>query len=185
MRSVKTIALFLVGWSLLALSCGMPAASTDENSSRDEPDIVFLDFERREIQKDATVFIAWARKAEYYKDNGSIVAYDVHFEDRTEDGKGISSRGYAEKAVYYEDSGDIEFSGFVSLESVEEKAMFDTSALSYRASSKTLEGSSLDEVVVKVGTDLIVRGAGFFADLESKSFAFRNGVSGAIKGVGQ
>lgn len=168
---------------LAAISCDLPPQAADQAPGDAAPDIVFNGFERREIEGEATVFVARAEKAEYYRDKGSIVAYSVEFEDRGADGKSIVSRGYADKAVYYEDSGDIEFPGFTRLESVAENAVFETTGLVYRASSGTLEGGPESSVVVKVGADLFLRGAGFFADIEAKTFAFRNGVSGVVKGV--
>jgi LPS export ABC transporter protein LptC len=128
-------------------------------------------------------FIAKADKAEYFQEKGLLVIYNVSFEELSEDGKEVLHSGESEKVVYYEDTGDAEFSGFVRLVSNEEDASFETSSLKYFSATQTIEGNSDTTVIVRVGETLFIRGAGFFADLREKAFAFREGAQGIVRKV--
>jgi LPS export ABC transporter protein LptC len=166
---------------MLFTSCAMPEEGLGPGGDDGLPDVVFTDFSRDEIESGIVVFSAKASRAEYYKDEGTLIVYDVLFEDRGKDGGDAETTGQADKAVYHEDTGDAEFSGFVQVRSVDEDATFETSALKYFRATNTIEGDPGNPVIVKVGTGLFLHGTGFFADVSERAFSFRTGVRGSIR----
>ena len=166
---------------LLAASCSLEEPAADPASLEERPDATFIGFSREEVENGIITFAATAERAEYFQEKGLLVIYNVVFEDRGTEGGSPKSTGQADKAVYHEDTGDAEFSGFVQLNSLEEDASFETSSLSYRSATQTIEGASDNPVIVKVGIKLFMQGMGFFADIQSKAFAFRNGVQGFVR----
>lgn len=164
----------------LAISCSIPEGGDDAAAAGEKPDAVFMNFSREEVEDGIVVFSAKADKAEYFRDRGLLVIYNVTFEDRGKEGGSPKTTGEAEKAVYHEDTGDAEFSGFVRLYSKEEDASFETSELKYLSATQTIEGAADLTVIVKTGSKLFLRGMGFFADIRAKAFAFRNGVQGVL-----
>lgn len=175
-------------------SCSMSEEAADLAGLDEKPDAVFIGFSREEVEKGIVVFSAKAERAEYFQDKGLLVIHNVVFEDRGADGGSPKSTGEADMAVYHEDTGDAEFSGFVRLVSTEEDVSFETSGLKYFSATQTIEGAPDNPVIVRVGKKLFLHGTGFFADIQTKAFAFRNGVEGTLttesgadspKGVGQ
>ena len=164
----------------LALSCSLPTEGVVVAADGERPDAVFRNFSRDEVEDGVVVFSAKAAKAEYFRDSGLLVVYDVTFEDRGKEGGSPKATGEADKVVYHEDTGDAEFSGFVRLYSKEEDASFETSELKYLSATQTIEGGAGSSVIVKTGSGLFLRGMGFFADIQSKAFAFRNGAQGLL-----
>lgn len=179
LRALSLAAILAVG--LLAASCSLEEPAADPASLEERPDATFIGFSREEVENGIITFAATAERAEYFQEKGLLVIYNVVFEDRGPDGGSPKSTGQADKAVYHEDTGDAEFSGFVQLNSLEEDASFETSSLSYRSATQTIEGASDNPVIVKVGIKLFMQGMGFFADIQSKAFAFRNGVQGFVR----
>lgn len=165
---------------LLSASCSMPDSAADLADRDEEPDAVFIGFSREEVEDGIVTFSAKAERAEYFRDKGMLVVYKVAFEDRGEDGESLAAVGEADKVVYHEDTGDAEFSGFVQIRSIEEDATFETTELKYFSATETIEGAFDNPVIVKVGKKLFLHGAGFFADIREKAFAFRNGVQGTL-----
>jgi LPS export ABC transporter protein LptC len=159
----------------------MPEGGNETIAAGEKPDAVFMNFSREEVEDGIVVFSAKADKAEYFQDRGLLVVYNVTFEDRGKEGGAPKATGETEKAVYHEDTGNAEFSGFVRLFSKEEDASFETKDLRYMAATQTIEGAADATVIVKMGSKLFLRGMGFFADIQTKAFAFRNGVQGVIK----
>lgn len=164
----------------LALSCSLSEADANLAVREEKPDAIFTGFSRDEIENGIVTFTARAERAEYFQEKGLLVIYKVVFEDRGKEGGSAKATGEADKAVYHEDTGDAEFSGFVRLYSKEEDTAFETSDLRYFSATQTIEGASDNPVLVKVGQKLFLRGMGFFADIQAKSFAFRNGVQGSL-----
>ncbi|MCE1195787.1 LPS export ABC transporter periplasmic protein LptC [bacterium] len=164
----------------LASSCSMPSTADRPAPAEERPDAVFTGFRREEVAGGVVTFVATAGRAEYFQDRGLLVVYDVSFEDRGKDGGSAKATGQADKVVYHEDTGDAECSGFVQIRSLAEDATFETASLNYRSATQTLEGASGDAVIVKVGKKLFIQGSGFFADIQSKAFAFREGASGVL-----
>ena len=158
----------------------MPTEGGSLAAAGERPDAVFRNFSREEVEDGVVVFSAKAAKAEYFRDSGLLVIYDVTFEDRGKEGGSPKATGKADKAVYHEDTGDAEFSGFVRLYSEEEDASFETTELRYLSATQTIEGGADVAVLVKTGSGLFLRGMGFFADIQSKAFAFRNGAQGLL-----
>lgn len=179
LKALSLAAVLAVG--LLAASCSLEETVVDPASLEEKPDATFIGFSREEVENGIVTFTATAERAEYFQEKGLLVIYDVVFEDRGTEGGSPKSTGQADKAVYHEDTGDAEFSGFVQLNSLEEDASFETSSLSYRSATQTIEGAPDNPVIVKVGTKLFMQGMGFFADIQSKAFAFRNGVQGFVR----
>ena len=178
-RFLKALSLAaLLATGVLAASCSLEEPVADSASLAEKPDATFIGFSREEVENGIVTFAATAERAEYFQEKGLLVIYDVVFEDRGSGGDSPKSTGRADKAVYHEDTGDAEFSGFVQLNSLEEDASFETSSLSYHSATQTIEGAPDDPVIVKVGRKLFMQGMGFFADIQSKAFAFRNGVQG-------
>lgn len=169
----------------LASSCSIPTASGLAEPVDERPDAVFTGFRREEVKRGVVTFVAAAERAEYFQDRGLLVVYNVSFEDRGEEGGAAEATGQADKVVYHEDTGDAECSGFVQIRSLAEDVTFETTTLNYRSASQTLEGASGDAVVVKVGKKLFIQGSGFFADIQAKAFAFREGASGVIAGASE
>lgn len=164
----------------LALSCSIPAAVETPESVEERPDAVFLGFRREEVKRGVVTFVATAERAEYFQDRGLLVVYNVSFEDRGEDGGPAEATGQADKVAYHEDTGDAECSGFVQIRSLAEDVTFETASLRYHSATQTLEGAPGDGAIVKVGKKLFVQGKGFFADIQAKAFAFREGASGVL-----
>lgn len=167
---------------LLASSCSIPSATDAVEPVEERPDAVFTGFRREEVKRGIVTFVATAERAEYFQDRGLLVVYNVSFEDRGEDGGPAEATGQADKVVYHEDTGDAECTGFVQIRSLAEDVTFETTALNYRSASDTLEGASDGAAIVKVGKKLFLQGTGFFADIQAKAFAFREGASGVLKG---
>ncbi len=165
---------------LLSASCSMPDSAADLADRGEEPDAVFIGFSREEVEDGIVTFSARAERAEYFRDKGILIVYKVVFEDMGEDGESPTAVGEADKVVYHEDTGDAEFSGFVQISSIEEDATFETTELKYFSATETIEGAFDNPVIVKVGKKLFLHGAGFFADIREKAFAFRNGVQGTL-----
>jgi len=181
-RFLKALSLAaLLATGVLAASCSLDEPVADPASLEERPDATFIGFSREEVENGIVTFTATAERAEYFQEKGLLVIYDVVFEDRGSGGGSPKSTGQADKVVYHEDTGDAEFSGFVQLNSLEEDTSFETSSLSYRSATQTIEGAPDNPVIVKVGTKLFMQGMGFFADIQSKAFAFRNGVQGVIR----
>lgn len=164
----------------LASSCSIPSAADAAEPVEERPDAVFTGFRREEVVRGIVTFVATAERAEYFQDRGLLVVYGVSFEDRGEEGGAAKATGQADKVVYHEDTGDAECSGFIQIRSLAEDVTFETTALNYRSAGQTLEGASGDAVVVKVGKKLFIQGSGFFADIQAKAFAFREGASGVL-----
>ncbi|HWR12497.1 MAG TPA: LPS export ABC transporter periplasmic protein LptC [Rectinemataceae bacterium] len=162
----------------LAASCSMSEADPSLAPKEDEPDATFIGFSREEVQDGVVTFSAKAERAEYFQDAGLLVIYNITFEDRGAEGGSAEATGLADKAIYHEDTGDAEFSGFVQIYSPGEDTYFETSALNYFSASRTIEGLPDNLVIVKVGKKLFIQGAGFFADIQQKAFAFRDGARG-------
>jgi LPS export ABC transporter protein LptC len=179
--TVPKISIFLL--VALLYSCTMAEEGERSQPTADLPSAVFRGFQREEVTDGVVTFIAKADKAEYFQEKGLLVIYNVSFEELSEDGKEVLHSGESEKVVYYEDTGDAEFSGFVRLVSNEEDASFETSSLKYFSATQTIEGNSDTTVIVRVGETLFIRGAGFFADLREKAFAFREGAQGIVRKV--
>jgi LPS export ABC transporter protein LptC len=179
--TVLKISIFLL--VALFYSCTMAEEGERSQPTEDLPSAVFRGFQREEVTNGVVTFIAKADKAEYFQEKGLLVIYNVSFEELSEDGKEVLHSGESEKVVYYEDTGDAEFSGFVRLVSKEEDASFETSSLKYFSATQTIEGNSDTTVIVRVGETLFIRGAGFFADLREKAFAFREGAQGIVRKV--
>ncbi len=180
-RLLPMAALSALALIMLFASCAMPEEGLGPGGDDGLPDVVFTDFSRDEIEAGIVVFSAKASRAEYFKDEGRLVVYDVVFEDKGKDGGDVEVSGQADKAVYHEDTGDAEFSGFVMLRSEDEDATFETSELKYFSATNTIEGDPGNPVIVKVGTGLFLHGTGFFADVSERAFSFRTGVRGSIR----
>jgi LPS export ABC transporter protein LptC len=164
----------------LASSCSIPSASEAAAPVEESPDAVFTGFRREEVKRGLVTFVAAAERAEYFQDRGLLVVYNVSFEDRGEDGGPAEATGQADKVIYHEDTGDAECSGFVQIRSLAEDTTFETTTLNYRSASQTLEGAPGGAAIVKVGKKLFIQGSGFFADIQAKAFAFREGASGVL-----
>ncbi|MCE5255878.1 MAG: LPS export ABC transporter periplasmic protein LptC [Spirochaetaceae bacterium] len=153
---------------------------TESVADKGQPDVIFYNFSREEIENGVVVFTARAEKAEYFEDQGILFIYNIHFENRGKTGGKPIAIGEADKAIYHEDSGDVEFQNYVQIQSVGEDASFEAKELRYNAASQTIEGGMDDPVIAKVGRDLFFYGSGFFADIEGRAFSFRNGVQGTM-----
>jgi LPS export ABC transporter protein LptC len=177
-RAASLAAIFILASSLTG--CQSPSRDDVVLAEEGSPDLVFYGFSREEVEKGIVVFTAKAQKAEYFEGNGLLVIHGVEFRDMGADGRGPVATGQADKVVYHEDTGNAEFSGFVTLHSIAEEARFETDSLVYNASTQTIEGPMANAVIVRIGSDLILKGSGLFADISAKAFSFRNGVSGTI-----
>lgn len=182
LRLVSAMAVFVA--ILMLGACSVRNEESPILTSDDAPDIVFFAYSREEVNNGVVTFKASAEKAEYFQEQRKLIIYKVRFEDWGESGQAMLSEGEAEKAIYYEDTGNAEFSGYISIRSYEEDASFETRALRYDAATQTLEGDAKSTVVVQVGAQLFLHGMGFIADIQNKTFAFRNGVSGSILNKG-
>lgn len=182
LRLVSAMAVFVA--MVMLGACSVRNEESPILTSDDAPDIVFFGYSREEVNNGVVTFKASAEKAEYFQEQRKLIIYNVRFEDWGESGQAMLSEGEAEKAIYYEDTGNAEFSGYISIRSYEEDASFETKALRYDAATQTLEGDAKSTVVVQVGAQLFLHGMGFFADIQNKTFAFRNGVSGSILNKG-
>jgi len=178
LRAGLTVSILILAFFLA--SCAAPTAQDEVPAAEGNPDVTFFSFSREEVENGIVVFTAKAVKAEYFEDQGLLVIHGVEFSDMGKDGLKQVSTGEADKVVYHEDTGNAEFSGYVRIRSLAEEASFETDSLSYNSSTQTIEGPVGNQVVVKVGQDLIIRGAGLFADIRAKAFSFRNGVTGTI-----
>ena len=182
LRLVSAMAVFVA--MVMLGACSVRNEESPILTSDDAPDIVFFGYSREEVNNGVVTFKASAEKAEYFQEQRKLIIYNVRFEDWGESGQAMLSEGEAEKAIYYEDTGNAEFSGYISIRSYEEDASFETKSLRYDAATQTLEGDAKSTVVVQVGAQLFLHGMGFFADIQNKTFAFRNGVSGSILNKG-
>ncbi len=181
-RAFRSSPFLLLAFCLASGLTSCQGPSLDETALAEEgsPDLTFFGFSRQEVEKGSVVFTAKAQKAEYFEDKRLLVIYGVEFQDMGSDGRSLVATGVADKVVYHEDTGNAELSGFVSLNSLAEKASFETDSLVYNASTQTIEGPIGNPVIVRIGSDLLLKGSGLFADISAKAFSFRNGVSGTI-----
>jgi LPS export ABC transporter protein LptC len=148
------------------------------------PTAVFLDFSRSDIVNGRRSFGVRAKKAEYYDAERKIVLDDITFSEYDSQTGALRTEGESAHVVYHSDSGDAELSGFVKLYSSDEDAVFETDFLKYNGTQKTIEGNLDKTVMVKVGNGSWIRGAGFFADTVTRSFALRGGVEGSMVETG-
>jgi LPS export ABC transporter protein LptC len=181
MRSSQALGAVFLAAIFFLFSCSMPADTELPVPEDERPDAVFTDFSREQVVKSVVTFVAKAARAEYFKSTGTLVVYKAVFEDFGESGGPAQFSGEADKVVWHEDSGDAELSGYVRLYSRAEDASFETGSLKYHHALDTIEGAEGDTVIVRVGSKLLLRGMGFFADIGKRAFAFRQGAQGVIK----
>ncbi len=169
--------LFLIGCSFDYGDQGPPPEG--------QPTAVFVDFFRSDVVNGRRSFEVYAEKAAYFDLEKKIVLENIRFMEYDAETGALRTKGASDHVVYHTDSGDAELSGFVSLYSADEDAVFETDYLRYNGTQKTLEGRLDRSVMVKVGKGSWIRGAGFFADTVARSFALRDGVEGRMVDNGQ
>lgn len=149
-----------------------------------QPTAVFLDFTRNDVVNGKKSFEVHAEKAEYYDLEKKIVLDNIQFSEFDPKTGTLRTTGESDHVVYNMDSGDAELTGFVRIYSSDEDAVFETDYLKYNGTQKTIEGRLDRNVMVRVGNGSWIRGAGFFADTVTRSFALRDGVEGSMIGNG-
>ena len=175
-------ALLLAAAFLILSGCSFDYGDQDP-SIEGQPTAIFTDFTRSDVVKGKKSFVVSAEKAEYFDQENKIVLTNIAFSEYDTNTGSLRTKGESDRVVYFTESEDAEMTGFVSMYSAEEDAVFETDYLKYNGIHKTLEGRLDRTIMVRMGNGSWIRGAGFFADTVSRSFALRDGVEGRMIGT--
>ena len=120
-----------------------------------------------------------SRQVENFPGSGRAVLHDVRYVEY--DGSGEpAATGRADRAVYYTESEDAEVAGAVELRSASQQASLTAEELHWDHSGRLLSTGAEQVVAVIRDDGSRVQGAGFEAELRTKSVQFSGPVSGQL-----
>ena len=120
-----------------------------------------------------------SRQVENFPGSGRAVLHDVRYVEY--DGSGEpAATGRADRAVYYTESEDAEVAGAVELRSASQQASLTAEELHWDHSGRLLSTGPEQVVAVIRDDGSRVQGAGFEAELRTKSVQFSGPVSGRL-----
>lgn len=163
----------------LASACSLDYNQTtySEELAANTPDSILNQFSYTSVQKGVPVFKLKAVKAEIYDKKNETQLEGVSFTEYADDGT-VASTGTADTAVYYTDTKNAELSGNIKVHSLTENATVTTDYLYWNDAQKTLTGKPSGVVAISRDNGTHVRGTGFEAEAQTKSFSFSGPVTG-------
>jgi len=176
-RILALSAFFMVGMS--CLSCSFDYGGLPGADAREEPSAIFSDFVHRVVDKGSLVLEVRAARAEAYDSSHRTILTDVAFSQFASNGD-LAATGTADAATLFTDSEDAEFRGRVRLQSKTEDSVLEAEQLTWISDSKTIRGGLERIVSIRRGDGAWVRGAGFEAEMLSRSFSFQEASEGRI-----
>lgn len=166
-----------------AASCSL-GMSEEAKEPPEAPYAVFSNYAHTVVVRGSRNFELRAKKAELYEKSKRAILSDVSFAEYDPDSGELMSRGKADYAVYHTDTKDAEFSGSVSLESRRQDVSLAGERLAWNDKEKKLVGGLDRTVSIGRSDGSWVSGAGFEAEARTKSFSFKESVSGILAGEG-
>ncbi len=168
---------------LLLTGCSLDyrEAILEEELAENIPEMVLVNFRHVVVKNGVKAAMVEAERAEDYSKKHEIMIRDVHFIEYSMDGS-IVNEGWADRALYNEDTGDAVIEGDIFVKSNKQKGNIIAEKLYWKDKERELKGDPEEEVVMKKEDGSFVRGRGFIADFNTKSFRFLKDVSGRYEG---
>ena len=168
---------------LLMTGCSLDyrEAILEEELAENIPEVVLVNFRHIVVKNGLKAAMVEAESAEDYSKKQEIMIKDVHFIEYAIDGS-IVNEGWADMAQYSENTGDAIIEGNIFVKSDREKGSITADKLYWNDKEKELKGDPEEEVVMKKEDGSFVKGKGFIADFNTRSFMFLRDVSGKYVG---
>ena len=172
-------AFYIILCSCLMVGCSLDYSDVylSDDMDADIPDSILYEFTHTAVKNGIPTFRLSAGKAEVFDEKDQTFLSDVLFQEFNADGEMITE-GVADSAVFFSDSENAELSGNLLFYSSAEEATFSTTYLFWNDEKNILTGSENAIVTIKRDSGTEISGAGFTAEVRTRSVWFDGPVSG-------
>ena len=174
-----TFLLFVSSMVLLCTGCKLDYKDADLAEDMDEkiPNSVLEDFSQVVIREGKVSYVFSADQAKLF-DSTKLTYFDnIGFVEYKADGS-TGTEGAAERAIHDSKTDNIIFDGRIILNATAQDFVVKTDYLEWNNGEKILKSMDDTEVSIEQGDGSMVKGRGFVADAQGKSFTFLEEASG-------
>ena len=174
-----TVLLFVSSIVLLCTGCKLDYKDADlaEEMSEQVPNSVLEDFSQVVIREGKVSYVFSADQAKLF-DSTKLTYFDnIGFVEYKSDGS-TGTEGAAAKAIHDSKTDNIIFDGRIILNATAQDFVVKADYLEWNNVEKILKSLDDTEVSLEQGDDSMVKGRGFVADAQGKSFTFLEEASG-------
>ena len=174
-----TFLVFASSVIVLCAGCKLDYKEADLAEDMDEkiPNSVLDDFSQVVVREGKVSYIFSADHAELFDSTGLTYFDNIGFTEYKADGS-TGTEGAAEKAVHESKTDNIIFDGKIILNATAQDFVVKSDYLEWNNEAKILKSLDDTEVSIEQGDGSIVKGRGFVADAQGKSFTFLEEASG-------
>lgn len=174
-----TFLLFVSSMVLLCTGCKLDYKDADLAEDMDEkiPNSVLEDFSQIVIREGKVSYVFSADQAKLF-DSTKLTYFDnIGFVEYKADGS-TGTEGAAERAIHDSKTDNIIFDGRIILNATAQDFVVKADYLEWNNGEKILKSMDDTEVSIEQGDGSMVKGRGFVADAQGKSFTFLEEASG-------
>lgn len=174
-----TFLLFVSSMVLLCTGCKLDYKDADLAEDMDEkiPNSVLEDFSQVVIREGKVSYVFSADQAKLF-DSTKLTYFDnIGFVEYKADGS-TGTEGAAERAIHDSKTDNIIFDGRIILNATAQDFVVKADYLEWNNGEKILKSMDDTEVSIEQGDGSMVKGRGFVADAQGKSFTFLEEASG-------
>lgn len=174
-----TFLLFVSSMVLLCTGCKLDYKDADLAEDMDEkiPNSVLEDFSQVVIREGKVSYVFSADQAKLF-DSTKLTYFDnIGFVEYKADGS-TGTEGAAERAIHDSKTDNIIFDGRIILNATAQDFVVKADYLEWNNGEKILKSLDDTEVSIEQGDGSMVKGRGFVADAQGKSFTFLEEASG-------
>ena len=174
-----TFFLFVSSVVILCAGCKLDYKDADLAEDMDEqiPNSVLEDFSQVVVRDGSVSYTFSADHAELFDSTGKTYFDNIGFTEYKNDGS-TGTEGAAEKAIHDSKTDNIIFDGKIILNATAQDFVVKSDYLEWNNDAKILKSLDDTEVSIEQGDGSLVKGRGFVADAQGKSFTFLEEASG-------
>ena len=174
-----TFFLFVSSVVILCAGCKLDYKDADLAEDMDEqiPNSVLEDFSQVVVRDGSVSYTFSADHAELFDSTGKTYFDNIGFTEYKNDGS-TGTEGAAEKAIHDSKTDNIIFDGKIILNATAQDFVVKSDYLEWNNDAKILKSLDDTEVSIEQGDGSMVKGRGFVADAQGKSFTFLEEASG-------
>ena len=179
LKSSWTFFIIVSSAVLLCAGCKLDYKDADlvDEMNEQVPNSVLDDFSQVVVREGKVSYVFSADHAEIY-DSTKLTYFDnIGFTEYKSDGS-TGTEGAAEKAIHDSKTDNIIFDGKIILNATAQDFVVKSDYLEWNNEAKILKSMDDTEVSIEQGDGSMVKGRGFVADAQGKSFTFLEEASG-------
>ena len=179
LKTSWTFLMFVSSMVLLCTGCKLDYKDADLAEDMDEkiPNSVLEDFSQVVIREGKVSYVFSADQAKLF-DSTKLTYFDnIGFVEYKADGS-TGTEGAAERAIHDSKTDNIIFDGRIILNATAQDFVVKADYLEWNNGEKILKSMDDTEVSIEQGDGSMVKGRGFVADAQGKSFTFLEEASG-------